>query len=50
MAKSEMTLGKYEDIPSTLRAIEDIEYEDVKKAAEKYLAPDDWSVVYILPE
>lgn len=45
MAKSEFNLGYYEDIPSTIKAIDEIGMEDIRNCAIKFLIGDDWNVI-----
>jgi predicted Zn-dependent peptidase len=49
LAKSEILLGKYEDIDSTISQINDVTYEQVRSVAEEYFKMDNWSKIIFIP-
>lgn len=50
LAKSELTLGEYEDIRSTIEAVESVTLQDLKETASRYLDYNEWSSVVFLDE
>lgn len=50
LAKSELTVGAYEDIDSTIEALESVTLTDLKETAARYLDYDEWSSVVFLDE
>jgi len=50
LAKSEFSLGYYEDMQETITKIDDLTIDDIKEVAIKYLKPDDWNVLTLISE
>jgi predicted Zn-dependent peptidase len=45
LAKSEFSLGYYEDIQETIARIEELSIDDIRNVAERYLKSDGWNVL-----
>lgn len=50
LAKSEFSIGSYEDIESTIEAVESVSLTNLKDISARYLNFDDWSSVVFLDE
>ncbi len=50
LAKSEFTLGYYEDMQETITNIESLTIDDIKDVASKYLVKDYWSVLTLISD
>ncbi len=50
LAKSELTIGVYEDIDSTIEAVESVTLADLKDTAARYLDYNEWSSVVFFDE
>jgi predicted Zn-dependent peptidase len=50
LAKSEFSLGYYEDTQETISKIEEITVEDIKQVACNYLKPDNWNILTLVSE
>lgn len=50
ISKNEFLLGYNEDSNMVLQAIESVDNEQIKKAAEYYLAPNNWNIIILKPE
>ncbi|MCK5742865.1 MAG: insulinase family protein [Chlorobi bacterium] len=50
LAKSEFLIGKHEDIPSTIAAVDSVTAENIQETAKKYFANDDFCEVLMKPE
>lgn len=50
LAKSEFLIGKHEDIPSTIAAVDQVTAEDIQNIAKKYFKDDNFCEVLLSPE
>jgi predicted Zn-dependent peptidase len=50
LAKSELLLGKYEDIYETIHLLDSVTLENVNETAGRFFKPENWSEIIFLPE
>ena len=50
LAKSELIYNDYEDVPATIGAIDNVSKDSLIKIINKYMNPEQWSDILILPK